>query len=428
MKVKRWVSYILTAAMSVSLAACSSSGGASDSGSAAAQTGEAAASSEDHETFKIAVLEVQLNDESTNRAEYFNDYIGPKYNCEFMFSEACDDLDSAMTFVENAASSGCDAVINYYAVGANTEQLVQLCQEYGMYYIENGGRNDANDACYQAGYDNFGGAFQADQPDTGRLFREYLLETMDASEEHSFIIATGGAYQGNAQQTEISTNMLEAIQELYGLTYDNTIEELITSASPIEATNDKGIEIYCNPGIPSAAGWLEGVSAALQTGRYDYLLLAPQALGNVGTAVSEVEEALNKDITVIGFGSFGDALNNAFNTTDKFGNTTVSMSTVKFTSLVSAMAFSEVYNMLTGYSDATKAANGEPAVLTFRMEAVTSADQLAEMSGWDTDGKWVADYDVVDSFLGMYNEGLTADQIQEKINAVTYESIRERLQ
>ncbi len=136
MKVKRWVSYILTAAMSVSLAACSSSGGASDSGSAAAQTGEAAASSEDHETFKIAVLEVQLNDESTNRAEYFNDYIGPKYNCEFMFSEACDDLDSAMTFVENAASSGCDAVINYYAVGANTEQLVQLCQEYGMYYRE----------------------------------------------------------------------------------------------------------------------------------------------------------------------------------------------------------------------------------------------------------------------------------------------------
>ena len=428
MKRRRWLSVLLAAAVSISTVACSSSGGAADTGAAASGTGEAAASSSEHETFKIAILEVQLNDESTNRATYFNDYIGPKYNCEFMFSEACDDLDSAMTFVENAASAGCDAVINYYAVGANTEQLVQLCQEYGMYYIENGGRNDANDACYQAGYDNFGGAFQADQPDTGRLFREYMLETMDPSEEHSFIIATGAAYQGNAQQTEISTNMLEAIQEMYGLTYENTIEELITSASPIEAVNDKGIAIYCYPGIPSASGWLEGMSAALQTGKYDYLLLAPQALGNVGTAVSEVEEALDKDITVIGFGSFGDALNNAFNTTDKFGNTTVSMSTVKFTSLVSAMAFSEVYNMLTGYSDATKTAAGEPAVLTFRMEAVTSKEQLAEMSDWDTDGKWVADYDIVDSFLGMNNDGLTAEQVQEKINAVTYETIKERLQ
>ncbi len=427
MKAKRWVSYILTAAMSVSLAACSSSGEASDSGSTTAQTGEAVSSSENHETFKIAVLELQLNDESTNRAEYFNDYIGPKYNCEFMFSEACDDLDSAMTFIENAASSGCDAVINYYS-GGNTEQLVQLCQEYGMYYVENAGRSDTNDACYQAGYDNFGGGFQADQADTGRLFREYLLETMDPSKEHNFIIATGGAYQGNVLQTEISTNMLEAIQELYGLTYESTLEELITSASPVEAVNDKGIAIYCYPGGPNASGWLEGISAALQTGKYDYLLLAPQTLGNVGTAVSEVEEALDKDITVIGFGALGDALNNAFNTTDKFGNTTVSMSTIKFTSLVSAMAFSKVYNMLTGYSEVTKADNGEPAVLTFRMEAVTSADQLAEMSGWDTDGKWVADYDIVDSFLGMYNEGLTAEQVQERINAVTYESIKERLE
>ena len=84
-----------------------------------------------------------------------------------------------------------------------------------------------NDAAYQANYENFAGAFMADQPDTGRLFREYLLETMDSSESHNFIVATGGAYQGNAQQTEISTNMLEAIQELYGLTYDKTIEELI---------------------------------------------------------------------------------------------------------------------------------------------------------------------------------------------------------
>ncbi len=432
MKIKKFTSILLAGTLTFGLVACGGSNGTTETGNADTLTeaptdGEKITSPDQHEKFKIGILEVQLNDESTNRASYFNDYIAPQYNCEFMFSEACADLNAAMTFVENAADAGCDAIINYYAVGANTEQLIQLCQEYGMVYVENGGRNSQNDAAYQANYENFAGAFMADQPDTGRLFREYLLETMDSSESHNFIVATGGAYQGNAQQTEISTNMLEAIQELYGLTYDKTIEELITSASPITGTSDKGIEVYCYPGVPSAKGWLEGMSAALQTGKYDYLLLAPQALGNVGTAVSEVEEALNKDITIIGFGSFGDALTNGFKTKDKFGNTTVSMSTVKFTSLVSAMGFSKVYNMLTGYGDATHTADGQPAVGLFRMQAVTEASQLDEMESWDTPGKWVADYDVLNGFLGMYNEGITAEQVQEKINAVTYDSIKERL-
>ena len=57
------------------------------------------------DSYKIGVLEVQLNDESTNRAEYFRSYIGPEYNCEFMFSEAISDLEAALTFLENAADA-----------------------------------------------------------------------------------------------------------------------------------------------------------------------------------------------------------------------------------------------------------------------------------------------------------------------------------
>src|SRR5699024_2500908 len=149
---------------------------------------------------------------------------------------------------------------------------------------------------------------------------------------------------GNAQQTEISSNMLSALQDLYGLRYESTIAEMVASSAPVEATNDKGIEIYCYPGAYSTFGWLEGLSADLQTGNYDSSLQAYNCLSNTATAIEEVESALNKDITVIGFGSFGEALTTAMNSTDMFGNQSVSMSTVKFTSLVSAMAFSKVYN------------------------------------------------------------------------------------
>lgn len=436
MKMKRIVSVIFAIAMCISLIGCGNKGdNSADSTKKEDLQGTPVVSNDsttedsstEHETFKIGVLEVQLNDESANRVKYFNDYISPRYNVEFMFSEACTTLDAAMTFVENAADAGCVAIINYYAIGANTDQLIQLCQEYGMVYCENTGKIAANEAAYVARYENFGGGFQADQPATGKLFYDYLSETMDSSTPHNFIVATGGAYQGNTQQTEISINMLEAIAEIYDLTYDNTIEELITSSSPVNATNDKGVEIYCYPGAANITGWLEGLSAALQTGTYDYLLLAPQALGNVGNVVSEVEEALDKDITIIGFGSFGDALTNAFNTKDRFGNTTCSMSTIKFTSLVSAMGFSEVYNLLTGHPEVVITDDGEAGELLFRLQAVTSPEQLEEMSEWDTPGKWVADYDIVDSFLAEYNQELTYNQIQERIFGVTYDSIKARL-
>lgn len=393
------------------------------SNDAAAQSGGSA----DGEHYKIGVIEVQLNDESTNRATWFRDYIGPAFNCEFMFSEACTDLNAAMTFIENAADAGCQAIISYYPIAANTEQLVQLCAEYDMVYTENGGRHPANAGAYDGNYENFAGGFMADQPATGKLFYDYLEETLDTTVDHGFIVATGGAYQGNAQQTEISSNMLSAIADLYGLTFDQSIESLYQSDAPIVAANSKGLDVYCYPGQPSTSGWLEGLTAALQTGKYDYVLLAPNVLANVGTAISETESAMNKDITVIGFGSFGEALSSAMHSKDIFGNQTVAMSTVKFTSIVSAMGFSKVYNCLTGNRAACLDEEGKPSVLLFQMQAVTSPEQLDEISDWDTDGKWVADLDFVNSLIAAKTEGVTNEKTQENIYALTYDVIKARL-
>lgn len=409
------------------LSGCANSTGASGtSGSSAvgtAATGEAAS----HETFKIGVIEVQLNDESTNRASWFRDYIGPKYNCEFMFSEACTDLNACMSFIENAADAGCDAIINYYAVGANTQQLVELCAEYDMVYAENGGRNPANENVYTGNYENFAGGFMADQPATGKLFKDYLSETLDTDIPHGFIIGTGAAYQGNAQQTEISANMMSALEDLYGMEFEQDTSVYYTDSAPVSAPNSADLEIYCYPGAPNISGWLEGLNAALQTGKYDYVLMSGNVIGNIMTSVGELENAMNKDFTVIGFGTFGEALTSAMESTDMFGNQALSMSTVKFTSIVSSMGFAQVYNCLTGHRDVLLDGNGCPSVQLFRMNAVTSPEQLTEMGNWDVPGAYVGDYDFVDSLLAEQTDGLTADVIQESIYALDYDAIKARL-
>lgn len=417
---KKGATFALTAALLVGCGG--SNAGSSTSGTASG--GESSGGESKH--FKIGVLEVALNDESTNRAEYFKNYIGPEYDVEFMFSEAITDLDAALSFLENAADAGCDGIINYYPIKDNTEQLVQKAAELGLAFVENGGRGPANDATYAAAYENFAGGFQADQPATGKLFKDWMEANIDVSGDHGYLIATGGAYQGNDQQTQISKNMLNALEELYGLKFDKTVEELYQSEAPIEGTNDKGVAVYCYPGMPTASGWLEGLTAALQTGKYDYILTAPNVIGNIGTAISELETAMKKDFTWIGFGTFGDALTTSINTKDSFGNQTLSMSTVKFTSIVSAMAFAKLYNNLTGHND-VNLVDGETAVNLFVMNSVTSPDQLEAMSTWDKTGSWVADIDFVNSLITERGGAKTNEELQNNIYALTYDKIAERL-
>lgn len=49
------------------------------------------------------------------------------------------------------------------------------------------------------------------------------------------------------------------------------------------------------------------------------------------------------------------------------------------------------------------------------------------MGSWDTEGKWVADYDFVDSMMANRTEGLTSDKAQETIYKMDYDAIKTRL-
>lgn len=342
-----------------------------------------------------------------------------------MFSEACTSTDLSMTFIENAADSGCDAIISFYPM--DVEQLTQLCQEKGMVYAINGNRNAISESTFAGGYDNFAGGFAADQKALGVLFYDYLKANLTPDEEHGFIVATGLAFQGAAQQYEIAINMMRALEEIYDITFETSIEDLVKSAAPIEAKNDKGIEIYMYPGAANVDGYLAGLTSALQTGKFDYMLYSMALFAPTAVSIQEIEKSFNKNVSVVSFASFGEALTNAMNTKDQFGNSSLDMGTAKFTSLVSAMAFIEVFNVLTGHADVLKDAKGEMPCLEFSMVAVTSPEDLSVMESWDKGDKWVGGTSVIDSCLGIFNPNLTPDQIQEIISGQTYEVIKERL-
>ena len=418
---KKLIAIAMAVVLCLSLAACgtttssSSGAGGSEAGSAGAEGGG----------YKIGVIQAKIDDESALISEYYQNYVAPHYNCEFVFSEACATTDAAMTAIENFADAGCDGILSF----ASTDALQQarLCQELGMAFSFNGNRTSMTEDTFTAGLDNFAGSFGADQPYTGGLFSDWM-STLDLSSAKGFVVLPSIAYKGNAQHIEIATSILKGIQDGLGLTFTQSIDELVTTASPISAENDKNVEVYIYPGTNADDGWLQGFSAALQTGKYDYVLSA-QAIYSVGAVViQEVEASYNQNIVVGSFGTIGESLATAFNTNDQFGNPSVDMATMKPSTVVAALAFAQMYNQLAGYHDQMQDANGEQMEYVFRMWSATTPEDYEAVAGWDKGADtYIVNYDMIDSMLFDRNPELTGEGLQEILNGITYDSVAARL-
>ena len=208
------------------------------------------------------------------------------------------------------------------------------------------------------------------------------------------------------------------------------LNSMVVSSAPIEATNDKGINIYLYPGhVTRVEGYLQGLTAALQTGKYGVMLQSIQLYDQTGVIVQETEQAMNKDIKVAGVATVSESLKTAFSTKDQFGNPTVNMATAKPVSLLCASGFAQTYNLLTGHRDATLAENGDAGELNTTLWPITDLETLETISKWDTPegGKWIVDYEILDNMLSVNNEDLTNKELQEIVDSVTYESALKRL-
>ena len=299
-----------------------------------------------------------------------------------------------------------------------------------MIYVVNTVRiNPKTEAAFAGGYENFG-AFGSNQVAIGQVFGQWLRENASEDGSEGFLICSGMAYTGNLQQTEITTACLTALQEMYDLTYDQDLNSMVVSSAPIEATNDKGINIYLYPGhVTRVEGYLQGLTAALQTGKYGVMLQSIQLYDQTGVIVQETEQAMNKDIKVAGVATVSESLKTAFSTKDQFGNPTVNMATAKPVSLLCASGFAQTYNLLTGHRDATLAENGDAGELNTTLWPITDLETLETISKWDTPegGKWIVDYEILDNMLSVNNEDLTNKELQEIVDSVTYESALKRL-
>ena len=389
-------------------------------------TEEATVSPEDFDTFVIGIAEAQANDETVIRRAYLENYIAPLYNVEFIFSEALGSDSSAMlTFIENCADSDADAIMAWSGQ-TDSAQMASVCEEYGMYYMYNG---VAREQVFADNLPNFLGSFAADQKAQAQALADYLAESASEDGSEGFIICSMLAASNNIIHTLITSASLTALQDKYGLAYEDTIENLTVTNAPLQVANDKGLNILIYPGSSRKETWLPGLSAYVQTGDYGFVLSAGQTYTNSSVVIDEVERQFDKNIKVVCVGSLGESLLTAFNTDDVFGNPSIDFVTVKANSYITGGMFAMTYNALTGYADNIKNEDGTCNTFMYSQWEVSSPEQLATMEGWDSGDAemWIFDSGYVDQLLGIYNPDLTPETYQAVLDTCTYESTMEKL-
>ena len=165
----------------------------------------------------------------------------------------------------------------------------------------------------------------------------------------------------------------------------------------------------------------------IQTGQYNTFLSAGQTYNQSATVVDEVEKSFGIDIKVASVGALGQTLTTAFNTKDPFGNPSIDLATVKSTSVLTSALFAITYNALNGdVQTACRGTDGKPLYFEFANMSVTSAEQLAQMNGWDdaSTGNWCATTDVVDGMLTIVNPDLTAEEINTYLGTLDFETLK----
>ncbi len=368
------------------------------------------------EPYKIAVAFTQINATALAQQEYLKTYVAPAFNVEFMFSEAVDSAEVAMTFIENAYAAGCQAIMNFQ--NSSVEQINAKANELGMYIISNAPPAENDDLPYVVG------SMRIPVSGVAAAFKEMVKHFTADGNAHNVVIISAGAGLGNAQHYESTVSILEALQEAYGLTYADEIENLASSRGMVEVETGTDMKILIYPGYPNADTYVSGLSAELQTGIYDIVLGCNQATAKFAVAIDEVERAYNTDIKV-GYvsSSVDEATIATVKTLDVNGNPSVDSVIVNPGNVLVGGMFAVLHNALSGYKDAMRT-DGKGTVFYIPLWLAPDAETYLKLTELNSDAdKLEMSMEDIQSILCVYHPDVTAQSLQETIETLTADSV-----
>ncbi len=353
--------------------------------------------------YKIGIVNQSLNALALERKAYLEEYVGPAFNVQFIFSEAIENADAELAFIDNAVTAGATAIISYRS--SDYIRMANYCNDKKVYYCTYSVDKETEVLPYVAG------GFLGNPTEITESFKGFVKQFTADGKKHGFLITSGGASRGNAEQRDIAVACLQAIQDAYGLTYEDSLEKLAVVSEPTQVKNSAGLEILVYPGYPNDS-LMAGVSSAFQSGKYD-IFLTVLSFSNFAVIIDEAERSFNMDIKTGGTGQITDALVKAFATDDVFKNPSINSIVFNSETVRTGKMFAAIYNCLSGHSDVVHKDN---RAVTFLVPYVVAnnREEFDKVKGIDKGAdSYVCTIENIKEMLAVSNPGLTFEGFRD---------------
>ena len=284
-------------------------------------------------THKIGVLVYDLKDEQVQAfREYLEGYIAANFSdVDFLYSSEVTTEEEEMEFLNSAIAEGVEGVLAFNSF--DLEKEVSLCAENEVYFIRPssttapedfdkvadnpyflGYFGPGNEMEYQAGYD------------MGAYFAEEGISD-------SYFLLSGGA-GANVMHEQRAEGMLDALQEAYGVQFEQSSAELASASEPV-SVEAGSLNVTVFPGYISA----------LEVGQQAIAEYKKDPAGVVMSTIPVLPIASS-----LGDASLGTVDCYTESNGELFKNGSLKYLCGKYESIIGP-AFAAMYNAVTGYSE-----------------------------------------------------------------------------
>lgn len=287
------------------------------------------------ESHKIGVATYNVKDAQIMMfKDYLDNYIrGCFSDVSFLYSEGLYGSEDLMDFLSLCAESGVEGVMVFGSYDLQKE--VEFCAEHGMYMIRPSATS--SDADFEAVAMN---PYYVGEIGPG-VELEYqtgvsMTQSM-AKEGETYLIFSSGASEGNEMHRLRTLGILDALQEIYGVDFDQSPEQLAVVSEPT-TVEDGGLKFTIFPGYLESAENSAAAARLAASGQYTMILST--------VPVSPIKDTL--DTLDIHCGTI-----DCFSEDNYYGfqKGTLSYVAGKYQSEIGP-AFAALYNAVTGNADA----------------------------------------------------------------------------
>jgi len=282
---------------------------------------------------KIGVLVYDLKDEQVQAfREYLEGYIAANFSdVDFLYSSEVTTEEEEIEFLNNAIAEGVEGVLAFNSF--DLEKEVSLCAENGVYFIRPSSTtapedfDKVADNPYFLGYFGPGNEMEYQAGfDMGTYFAEEGISD-------SYFLLSGGA-GANVMHEQRAEGMLDALQEAYGVQFEQSSAELASASEPV-SVEAGSLKVTVFPGYISA----------LEVGQQAIAEYKKNPAGVVMSTIPVLPIASS-----LGDASLGTVDCYTESNGKLFKNGNLKYLCGKYESIIGP-AFAAMYNAVTGYSE-----------------------------------------------------------------------------